>query len=330
MRRRDFIAGLGGAAAAWPAATGAQQQPKPVIGFLNAASSDVFAHVVRALHLGLKEVGYIEGRDVSVEYRWAGDQYDRLPSLAADLVRRQVNVIVTGSNLVAAMAAKAATTNIPIVFLMGTDPVKSGLVPRLNLPGGNITGITTLNMELAPKRLEVLRELVPTATTIAVLINPINDAAVVENETRHAQETARALGLEAIHILEASSNRDLERAFSTLIQMRAGGLAIAADTFFSSQSEQLASLASHHAIPTVSPYREFATAGGIISYGGSLTDQYRLVGVYAGRVLGGEKPSDLPVQQASKVEMVINLKTARALGLTVPPTLLARADEVIE
>ena len=252
------------------------------------------------------------------------------PSLAADLVRQQVSVIVTGSNLVATMAAQAATTNIPIVFLMGTDPVKSGLVPSLNLPGGNITGITTLNMELAPKRLEVLRELVPTATTLAVLINPINDPAVVENETRNAQETARTLGLEAIHLLQASTNRDLERAFSTLIQMRAGGLAITADTFFSSQSEQLASLASHHAIPTVSPYREFATAGGVISYGGSLTNQYRLVGVYAGRVLGGEKPSALPVQQATKVELVINLNTARAIGLTVPATLLARADEVIE
>jgi ABC-type uncharacterized transport system substrate-binding protein len=330
VKRRDFITLIGGTAAAWPLAARAQQPLVPVVGFLNAASPDSFAHVVRAFRLGLNETGYVEDRNVTIEYRWAGDQYDRLPALAADLVRRRVSVIATGSNIVAAMAAKAATTTIPIVFLMGTDPVKSGLVASLNRPGGNITGVTTLNMELAPKRLEVLRELVPTTTTMAVLINPINDPAVVENESRHAQTTARTLGLQTIHILQASTNRELDIAFSTLVQKRAGGLAIAADTFFSSQSAQLAALAYQHAMPTISPYREFVTAGGMISYGGSLTEQYRLVGAYAGRILKGERPTDLPVQQVTKVELLVNLKTANALGLEVPPSLLARADEVIE
>jgi putative tryptophan/tyrosine transport system substrate-binding protein len=317
ITRRYFVSCLGGAAAGWPLTARAQQPTLPVVGFLNAASPESFAHVVRAFRLGLNETGYVEDRNVTIEYRWAGDQYDRLPALAADLVRRRVSVIATGSNIVAAMAAKAASTTIPIVFLMGTDPVKSGLVASLNRPGGNITGVTTLNMELAPKRLEVLRELVPTATTMAVLINPINDPAVVENESRHAQTTARTLGLQTIHILQASTNRELDIAFSTLIQKRAGGLAITADTFFSSQSAQLA---YQHAMPTISPYREFVTAGGMISYGvlPSSTDSQ------------GERPTDLPVQQVTKVELRINLKTANALNLEVPPSLLARADEVIE
>jgi putative ABC transport system substrate-binding protein len=329
MRRREFIAGLGGVAA-WPLAAHAQPPAVPIVGFLNAASPDSFAHVVRAFRLGLNETGYVEDRNVAIEYRWAGDQYDRLPALAADLVRQRVSVIATGSNLIASMAAKAATTTIPIVFLMGTDPVKSGLVASLNRPGGNITGITTLNMELAPKRLEVLRELVPTTTTMAVLVNPINDPAVVENESINARTAARALGLQTIHILQASTEPELDIAFSTLVQRRVGGLAIAADTFFSSQSERLAALAFRHAVPTISPYREFAKAGGMMSYGGSITDQYRLVGVYTGRILKGERPADLPVQQASKVELLINLKTAKTLGVTVPPTLLARAEELIE
>jgi putative ABC transport system substrate-binding protein len=330
MRRREFLGILGGAAAAWPLAAHAQPPPVPIVGFLNAASPDSFAHVVRAFRLGLNETGYVEDRNVAIEYRWADDQYDRLPALAADLVRNRVSVIATGSNLVASMAAKAATTTIPIVFLMGTDPVKSGLVASLNRPGGNLTGITTLNMELAPKRLEVLRELVPTTTTMAVLVNPINDPAVVENESINAQTAARTLGLQTIHILQASTEPDLDIAFSTLVQRRVGGLAIAADTFFSSQSERLAALAFRHAVPTISPYREFAQAGGMMSYGGSITDQYRLVGVYTGRILKGERPADLPVQQASKVELLINLKTAKTLGVTVPPTLLARAEELIE
>jgi putative ABC transport system substrate-binding protein len=236
---------------------------------------------------------------------------------------RYGSVIATGSNIVAAMAAKAATTTIPIVFLMGTDPVKSGLVASLNRPGANVTGVTTLNMELAPKRLEVLRELVPTTTTMAVLINPINDPAVVENESTYAHTTARTLGLQTIHILQASTKRELDMAFSTLIQRRAGGLAIAADTFFSSQSAQLAALAYQHAVPTISPYREFVAAGGLMSYGGSVTELYRLIGAYAGRVLKGEQPADLPVQQVTKVELILNLKSVKALALTVPTTLLA-------
>ena len=329
MLRRKFLGVLGSAAVTWPLVAHAQQ-PRPVIGFLNAASADQFAHVVDAFRLGLNETGYVEDRNVAIKYRWADGQYDRLPALATDLVGHRASVIATGSNILAAAAAKAATATIPIVFMMGTDPIKSGLVASLSRPGGNITGITTLNMELAPKRLEVLRELVPTTTTMAVLINPINDPAVVENETRHARTTARVLGLQTIHILQASTERDLGSAFSTLIQRRAGGLAISADTFFSGKSAELAMLALRHAVPTISPYREFVTAGGMISYGGSLTDQYRLVGVYTGRILKGERPTELPVQQASKVELLVNLKTAKLLGLTVPPSLLARADEVIE
>jgi len=328
MKRREFLGALGGAVS-WPVAARAQP-PRPVIGFLNAASADQFTHVVDAFRLGLNESGYVEDRNVAIEYRWADGQYDRLPALATDLVGRRVSVIATGSNILAAAAAKAATATIPIVFMMGTDPVKSGLVASLSRPGGNITGITTLNMELAPKRLEVLRELVPTTTTMAVLINPINDPAVVENETRHAQTTARILGLQTIHILQASTERDLASAFSILIQRRAGGLAISADTFFSGKSAELATLAFRHAVPTISPYREFAKAGGLMSYGASITDLYRLVGVYTGRILKGEKPADLPVQQAGKVELIVNLKTAKALGIAFPPSLLARADEVIE
>ena len=328
MRRRGFLGVLGGAAV-WPLAARAQQ-PRPVIGFLNAASADQFAHVVDAFRLGLNESGYVEDRNVAIEYRWADGQYNRLPALAADLVDLRVSVIATGSATLAALAAKAATATIPIVFMIGADPVKAGLVASLNRPGGNITGITTMNMELAPKRLEVLRELVPTTTTMAVLVNPINDPAVVETETRHAQATARILGLQTIHILQASTERDLDSAFSTLIERRAGGLAITADTFFSGKSTELATLAFRNAVPTISPYREFAKAGGLMSYGASITDLYHLVGVYTGRILKGERPADLPVQQASKVELIVNLKTAKALGLTVPPSLLARADEVIE
>jgi putative ABC transport system substrate-binding protein len=328
LKRREFVTLLGGAAVAWPlAALG--QQPMPVVGFLNAASPNLFAHVVRAFRLGLNETGYVEDRNVAVEYRWAEGQYDRLPALAADLVCQRVSVIATGSNIVAAMAAKVATTTIPIVFLTGADPVKDRLVASLARLGGNLTGVTTLNVELGPKRLEVLHELVPTATIMAVLINPINTPAVVETDSRQAQAAARALALQ-IHILEASTERDLDSGFSTMIQRRAGGLVISADVFFSSQSTQLAALALRHAMPTISPYRDFVTAGGVMSYGGSVTDQYRLVGVYTGRILKGEKPADLPVQQVTKVQLVINMKTAKALGLTAPTSLLGRADEVIE
>jgi putative ABC transport system substrate-binding protein len=330
MKRREFITLLGSAAAAWPLAALAQQPAMPVVGFLNAASPDLFAHVVRAFHLGLSETGYVEGRNVAIEYRWAENQYDRLPELAAELVRRRVSVITTGSSTLAALAAKAATTTLPIVFLMGSDPVQFGLVASLNRPGGNLTGITTLNLEMTPKRLQVLRELLPTTTIMAVLVNPTNAPATVETEVRQVQAAAYTLGLQMVHVLQASTERDLDSAFSTLIQRRAGGLVISADTFFSGKSVELAALASRHAVPTISPYRDFVTAGGLMSYGGSVTELYRLAGVYTGRILKGEQPADLPVQQVTKVQLAINLKTAKALGLTVPTSLIGRADEIIE
>jgi putative tryptophan/tyrosine transport system substrate-binding protein len=278
----------------------------------------------------LSETGYVEGRNVAIEYRWAENQYDRLPELAAELVRRRVSVITTGSSTLAALAAKAATTTLPIVFLMGSDPVQFGLVASLNRPGGNLTGITTLNLEMTPKRLQVLRELLPTTTIMAVLVNPTNAPATVETEVRQVQAAAHTLGLQMVHVLQASTERDLDSAFSTLIQRRAGGLVISADTFFSGKSVELAALASRHAVPTISPYRDFVTAGGLMSYGGSVTELYRLAGVYTGRILKGEQPADLPVQQVTKVQLAINLKTAKALGLTVPTSLIGRADEIIE
>jgi putative tryptophan/tyrosine transport system substrate-binding protein len=332
MKRREFITLLGGAAAAWPLAAKAQQQAMPVIGFLNSySSSDAFAQrFLAAFHQGLKQAGFVENQNVTIEYRWAGSEYERLTALATELARRPVNVIATGSASLAVLAAKTATTTIPIVFLMGGDPVKLGLVVSLNRPGGNLTGITTLNTEITPKRVEVLRELVPTTTIMAVLVNPTNNPANVEVELRQAEAAANSLGLQAIHILQASTEPDLDGVFSTLIQQRAGGLVITADTLFSGKSAQLAALASRHSMPTISPYREFVTAGGLMSYGGSVNELYRLVGVYTGRVLKGENPADLPVQQVTKVELVINLKAAKSLGLDVPPSLLARADEVIE
>jgi putative ABC transport system substrate-binding protein len=332
MKRREFITVLGGAAAAWPLAARAQQPAMPVIGFLNTySSSDAFAqHFLAAFHQGLKQAGYVEGQNVTVEYRWAGNEYERLRALAVELVRRRVNVIATGSSSVGILAAKTATTTIPIVFLMGGDPVRLGLVASLNRSDGNLTGVTTLNTELTPKRVEVLRELVPTTTIMAVLVNPTNNSVNVEVELRQAQAAANTLGLQTIHILQASTEPELDDIFSTLIQQRVGGVVITADTLFSGKSAELAALASRHAMPTISPYREFVTAGGLMSYGGSVTELYRLVGIYTGRVLNGEKPADLPVQQVTKVELVINLRTAKSLGLTVPPSLLARADEVIE
>src|SRR4051794_12883946 len=330
MRRREFIGLLGSIAAAWPLAARAQQPTLPAVGFLNAASPEQFAHVVRAFRLGLSEAGYVEGRNVMVEYRWANGQYDRLQMLAADLVRRSVDVIATGSNIVAAKASKDATATIPIVFLTGGDPVNDGLVASLNRPGGNLTGVTTLNVEIGPKPFEVVREVLRSASTMAIQINPNNDSGFVETLKRQAQMLARPLGLQMIHVLQAGTEGELDRAFSTLIQLGVGGLVITPDTFFSGQSPQRAALALRHALPTVSPYREFVAAGGLMSYGGSLTDQYRLVGVYVGRILKGAKPAELPVQQVSEVELIINLKAAKALGVSVTPALLGRADKVID
>jgi len=327
MKRREFITLLGGAAAGWPIAARAQQPAMPVIGFLSSRSAGDNASELAAFRQGLKEAGYIEGQNVAIEFRWAQDQYDRLPELAADLVRRGVSVIAATGGPPSALAAKAATTNIAIIFNLGVDPVAIGLVASLSRPGGNLTGETSLNSEIGPKRLELLHELLPAATAIALLINPTNPNA--ETNTRDMQAAARMLGRQ-VHVLYASTERDFDTVFATLAQLRAGGLAIGGDGFFISRSAQLATLALRHAVPTISQNREFAAAGGLMSYGGNIPDEYRLVGIYTGRILKGEKPADLPVQQATKIELVINLKTAKLLGITVPLALQASADELIE
>jgi putative tryptophan/tyrosine transport system substrate-binding protein len=324
MRRRAFIT-LVGAAAAWPLAARGQRSATPVIGFLNTRAPGQDAHLLAAFRLGLKESGFIEGQNVTIEYRFAEGRNDRLPAMATDLVRRQVAVIA--ANGPAAVAAKAATPTIPIVFSVGYDPVASGLVASLNRPGGNLTGDTVLLDEVGPKRLELIRELVPKAAVVAMLINPAYPTA--DSQSRAMQAAAQTLGLD-IRVLHASTERDLDRAFATLVQQRVEALVIGNDAFFNSRSELLAALMVRHRVPTIFQTREFAAAGGLVSYGGSIGDSYRVVGVYAGRILKGEKPAELPVQQTTKVELIVNLKTAKALGLTVPPSLLARADEVIE
>ena len=326
MRRREFLGLLGGAAAAWPLAARAEQPAMPVIGFLNSASPALYAGPVRAFCQGLGETGYVEGRNVTIEYRWADGQYDRLPALVAGLVGRQVTVMAATSTP-AALAAKAAAITIPIVFTTASDPVQLGLVASLSRPSGNVTGVTQMTVEVGPKRLELAHELVPAATTIALLVNP--SSPIAETLSRDMQAAARTLGLQ-MHILQARNERDIDDAFATSIQLRAGMLLIGPDVFFNSRSEQLGALTLRHAMPTIYQYREFAAAGGLMSYGGSLIDAYRQAGVYTGRILRGDKPADLPVQQATKVELIINLKTAKTLGLTIPPSLLARADEVIE
>jgi len=326
MNRRDLLISLAGLGIACPAPAGAQQKAMPVIGWLSSTSPGPFAYQVAAFLQGLSETGYVEGENVAIEYRWAEFRYDRLPALAADLVRRKVDVIETGSGD-AALAAKSATSTIPIVSFFGGDPVATGLVASLARPGDNLTGVSILFIELTPKLLELLSELVPQARVIVLLANP--NLASTEAMIRDAQEAARAKGVQ-LHILKASTESEIDAAFASLVQLNAGGLLVGTDPFFLSRREQLVALASRHAVPAIYNVREYAEAGGLISYGPSITAAFRLLGTYAGRILKGEKPADLPVQQPTTFELVVNLNTAKALGLTVPPSILARAEEVIE
>jgi len=327
MKRREFITLLGGAAAAWPLTARAQQPAMPVIGFLGPASSESDAFRVGAIRQGLRDAGYVDGRNVAFEYRWAEDHNERLPALAANLVRREVAVIVAIGGITSAIAAKSATATIPIVFEIGGDPIGMGLVASLNRPGGNITGVSFLTGTLVAKQFEILHETVPMTALIGFLVNPTNPDA--DNETKSARAAAGSVG-QKIAIVQARKDSELETAFATLVQQRAGALVICADPFFNNQRDKLVELAARQKVPAIHSLREYAAAGGLMSYGTSITEAHRLVGLYAGRILKGEKPADLPVQQSTKVELVINLKTAKALGLTVPPQIVARADEVIE
>lgn len=326
MRRREFITVLGSAAAVWPLALRAQQPAVPVIGLLASTSADTYESRIDFFRKGLSEAGYAEGRNVAIEYRWAESKYERLPEMATELVRRQVAVIAAITTP-AALAAKAATTTIPIVFEVGGDPIALGLVASLNKPGGNLTGVSLLNFELAAKRLELLHELVPAATTVALLVNPNAPSAVTLS--RDVQAAAGKLGLQ-LHVLHASAEGDFDVVFERLLKLRAGALVIGTDPFFNGRSEQIAALAIRHGVPTIYQYRAFAAAGGLMSYGGSFTEPFRQTGVYTGRILKGEKPADLPIIQSTKVELIVNLRTAKTLGITIPLPLLGRADEVIE
>jgi len=325
--RRDFMTLLGGAAATWPLAARAQQAKAPTVGVLGGDSFDVFADRYRAFHEGLGDAGYVEGRNVVIEYRWTEARYDRLPQMASDLVSRRVDVIAA-MGVPAALAAKAATATIPIVFAIGADPVAFRLVSSLSRPGGNMTGVTNLSVEVAQKRLELLHEMVPRAAGIGALVNPSNPM-VAEQNANELQAAARMLGLQ-LHLLQASTEPDLEQVFTSLAKRGGNALVITNDGFLNSRAEQLAALAARYAMPAIHSFRSFPAAGGLASYGASVTDEYRIAGFYVGRILKGEKPADLPVQQSTKVELVINLKTAKVLGLTVPASLLAAADEVIE
>jgi putative ABC transport system substrate-binding protein len=325
VRRRHFITLIGGAAAGWPLAARAQQAAMPVIGFLHGASSEGFKPLVTSFRQGLKEAGYVDGHNVAIEFRWAKGHYDRLPAMAADFVRRQVAVIVTGGTP-AALAAKAATSTIPIVILVGVDPVQVGLVGSFNRPGGNVTGSAILTVELGAKKLELLHELLPTATAIALLVNPTN---ILASETKGVQDAARLLGLH-LHVLNASTETQIDAAFGALVELRAAALIVSVDSFLFNSRDQIVALATRYAVPAVYGARDFVSAGGLMSYGTDLVDIYRQSGIYAGKILKGARPADLPLQQVTKVELVINLKTAKTLGLTIPTTLLGRADELIE
>jgi putative ABC transport system substrate-binding protein len=326
MQRREFISLLGGTAIAWPLVARAQQAVIPVVGFLHYASPDTFAHIAEAVRRGLKEAGYVEGQNVMIEYRWADGHYDRLPALAAELVHRQVTVITAGGN-VAAQAAKAATAVIPIVFTSGADPVWSGLVQSLSKPGANLTGASLVAAELAVKRLEVIRELLPQARAVAMIVNPNYPGA--ESEMAEVEAAGRVIGLHSQKVI-AGDVPALETAFATISQMRVDAVTVGTDGFFITRREQIAALAARYAVPGIYPFPDFPAAGGLASYGASLADAYRQAGVYTGRVLKGAKPADLPITQPVKFELIINLKTAKALGLSIPPSLLMRAEEVIE
>ena len=327
LLRREFIALVGGAAAAWPLAARAEQATIPVVGFLNAASPDAFTHLVSAFRKGLSEAGYFEGHNVAVEYRWAEGQYDRLPAMAAELVRRHVAVMTVTGGRPSVLAAKAATQDVPIVFVSGEEVISGGLVASLNRPGGNATGVMLFNSLLGTKRLALLRELVPRAATIAILVNP--NWQDYERQLEDVQAAVRSVGLQLLD-LRAATEHQIDAAFATLLTHRADALFVATDTFFNNRRNQLVTLAASHRVPTIYEWREFTAAGGLISYGTSLADAYRQAGNYTARVLKGEKPADLPVVQPTKFELVINLRTAKSLGLEVPDKLLALADEVIE
>jgi putative ABC transport system substrate-binding protein len=326
MKRREFITLIGGTVAAWPLAGRAQQPAMPVVGFLGSRASGDDPQLLAAFRLGLKEAGRIEGKNLVIEYHFAENQYERLPAMAADLVQRQVAVIC--ANGPAARAAKAATATIPIVFTVGFDPVEVGLVTSLNRPGGNVTGLSVLDVELGPKRLELLHELIPKATNVAALVNPA-DRARATATSENLLAASRKLGLQLL-VLYANTDSELDMAFANLVHQQVSALVIGGDPFFNSRGEHLGALAVRYAVPTIFQFREFAAGGGLASYGADLVDSYRQVGIYAGRILNGEKPADLPVQQATKAELILNLKTAKALGINVPNTLIGRADEVIE